>query len=93
MSKSVFARVCVGAVIFATVVSAQLTAALTHEAHKMTCDETAMNAMNADIQALPDGDAKTKATNELAMAEEMMGKNDMKGCEAHMHNAMEAMEE
>lgn len=56
MSKSVFARVCVGAVIFATVVSAQLTAALTHEAHKMTCDETAMNAMNADIQALPDGD-------------------------------------
>jgi hypothetical protein len=52
-----------------------------------------MNAMKADVQALPDGDAKTEATKELAMAEEMMGKNDVKACEAHMHNAMEAIEE
>jgi hypothetical protein len=86
-------NVCVGAAIFAAVTGASVTTALTHEAHKMTCNETSINAINADIQALPDGDAKTKAMKELAMAEEMMGKNDLKACEAHLHNAMEAIEE
>ena len=93
MAKSVFANVCVGAVVFAAIGSAPLTSAISHEAHKTTCSETAANALEADIQAMPEGDAKTKATEELAMAEDMMGKGDMKGCEAHMHNAMEAIEE
>jgi hypothetical protein len=66
---------------------------LAHEAHQATCSETAANALKADIQAMPDSDAKTKAMKDLAMAEEMMGKEDMKACEKHMHNAMEAIEE
>ena len=64
-----------------------------HEAHQTTCSETASNALKADIQAMPDSDAKTKAIRELAIAEEMMSKKDTKACEAHMHNAMEATEE
>jgi hypothetical protein len=51
-----------------------------------------MNAMKADIQAMDDGEAKTTATKEMQMAQDMMANNDMKGCAAHMHNAMEAME-
>lgn len=73
--------------------SAPLTFAVAHEAHKMTCNETAANAMNADIQSMPDGEAKTTAMKEMEMAEEMMGKKDMKGCEAHMHDAMKVLEE
>ena len=64
-----------------------------HEAHQATCSETASNALKADIQAMPDSDAKTKALKELAIAEEMMGEKDMKACKAHMHNAMKAIEE
>jgi hypothetical protein len=58
----------------------------------MECTETGINAMKADIQSMDDGDAKTTATKEMQMAEDMMANKDMKGCEAHMHNAMEAME-
>ena len=67
--------------------------AIAHEAHQAECTETAMNAVNADIQAMSDGEAKTKAMKEMQMAEEMMAKKDMEGCAAHMHNAMEATEE
>jgi hypothetical protein len=48
--------------------------------------------MNADIQAMPDGEAKTIATREMQTAEQMMAKHDVDGCETHMHNAMEATE-
>ena len=48
--------------------------------------------MNTDIQAMDDGEAKTTATKEMKMAEDMMVKKDMKACMTHMHNAMEAME-
>jgi hypothetical protein len=58
----------------------------------MECTETGINAMNADIQAMPDGEAKTTAMKEMQMAEDMMTKKDTEGCEAHMHNAMEATE-
>jgi hypothetical protein len=67
--------------------------AFAHEAHKAECNETTMNATKADIQAMDDGAAKTTALQEMQMAEEMMAKNDMGGCTAHMHKAMEAMEE
>ena len=70
-----------------------LTFAVAHEAHQIKCNETATNAMNADIQSMPDGEAKTTAVKEMKMAEEMVAKKDMKGCEVHMHNAMKAMEE
>ena len=58
----------------------------------MECNETGMNAMHADIQSMNEGEAKTTATKEIKMAEEMMAKKDMKACMDHMHNAMEATE-
>lgn len=73
--------------------TAPLSVVIAHEAHKMGCNETAMNAMNGDIQSMPDGEAKAKAMKEMDMAGQMMAKKDMKGCEAHMHNAMKALEE
>lgn len=90
--RNVYADIRIGALAVA-VLGAALSFAGAHEAHKAACSETAANALKADIQVLPDGDAKTKAMKELAMAEEMMGKKDMKACETHMHNAMEAIEE
>ncbi|MGH6736670.1 MAG: hypothetical protein ACRECX_11415 [Methyloceanibacter sp.] len=86
-------RLALGTFISVVVSSALLTFAAAHEAHQATCSETAMNAVEADIQSMPDGDAKATAMQELEMAEEMMGKEDMKGCEDHMHAAMEALEE
>ena len=68
------------------------TSAIAHEGHQMECTETSINAMSADIQAMGDGEAKTTATKEMRMAADMMAKKDMKGCEDHMHNAMEAIE-
>ena len=67
--------------------------ALGHEAHKARCTETAINAASADIQAMPDGEAKAKAMQEMHMAEEMMAKKDFDGCVAHLHKATEAVEE
>ncbi len=67
--------------------------ALAHEEHHAECTETALNATKADIQATQDGAAKTKATKELEIAQDMMDKKDPKGCVAHLHNAMEAVEE
>ena len=68
------------------------TAAIAHEGHQVECTETSINAMSADIQAMGDGEAKTTATKEMRTAADMMAKKDMKGCEDHMHNAMEAIE-
>jgi hypothetical protein len=81
-----------GALIFATFTSGPLSPVVAHEGHKMECNDTSMNAMNADIQAMPDGDAKTTAMKEMQMAEDMMAKKDMGGCETHMDNAMDATE-
>jgi hypothetical protein len=66
--------------------------AFAHEGHRMECSETGINAMNADIQAMPDGEAKKMARKEMQMAEEALAKHDMGGCETHMDDAMEAME-
>ena len=94
MRKFVFiARFVFGSLGLMALASAPLNIALAHEAHQAECTETAINATNADIQAMSDGDAKTTATKEMEMAEEMMTKKDMEGCVTHMHNAMEAMEE
>jgi hypothetical protein len=72
--------------------SVPLTFAVAHEGHEMECTETSINAMNADIQAMGDGETKTTAMKEMRMAQDMMAKNDMKGCMTHMDNAMEATE-
>lgn len=66
--------------------------AVAHEGHKMECSETSINAMNADIQAMPDDEAKMIARKEMQMAEGALAKHDMGGCETHMDDAMEAME-
>jgi hypothetical protein len=66
--------------------------AIAHEGHQMECSETAMHAMHADIQALPDGEAKTSAMKEMEEAEAMLAKKDMDACMAHMHKAMEQIE-
>jgi len=91
MRKSVFANVVFGTLGLIAFAIAPATFAVAHEG-KMECNETSINAMNATIQAMPDGEAKTTAMKEMRMAGDMMGKKDMEGCEAHMSNAMEATE-
>jgi hypothetical protein len=76
----------------AALVNTPLAMVSAHEGHKMECNETSINAMNADIQAMKDGDDKTTAMKEMQMAQDMMAKNDTKGCVGHLHNAMEATE-
>ena len=92
MRKSVLVKllfVALGSTAFAT---APTSFAVAHEGHKMECNETSINALNVDIQAMQDGEAKTTAMKEMQMAEDMMAKHDMGGCETHMDNAMEATE-
>jgi hypothetical protein len=72
--------------------SVPVTFALAHEGAKMECTETSINAMNADVQSMDDGEAKTTAVAEMKMAEVAMANKDMKACESHMYNAMEATE-
>jgi hypothetical protein len=69
-----------------------LTLALAHEGHHVECNETAINALKADIQAMGDGEARTTATKEVEAAQRMMAKNDLEGCKRHIHSAMEATE-
>lgn len=69
-----------------------LTLALGHEGHHADCNETVINALKADIQAMGEGEAKTTAGKELEAAQAMMAKNDMEGCKSHIHSAMEDME-
>ena len=69
-----------------------LTLALGHEAHHAECNDTAINALKADIQAMGEGEAKTTATKEVETAQQMMAKNDVEGCKRHIHSAMEATE-
>ena len=92
MRKFRFVPFALGTVALVTWASMALASAVAHEAHHMECTETSINAMHADIQAMDDGEAKTTAMKEMQMAEDMMASKDMKGCAAHMHNAMEAME-
>jgi hypothetical protein len=69
-----------------------LSLALGHEGHHVECNETAINALKADIQAMSEGEAKTNATKELEAAQQSMANNDIDGCKSHIHNGMEATE-
>jgi hypothetical protein len=89
MRKWIFSNLVLGTLALASVPASF---AVAHEEHHMECNETGMNAMHADIQAMDDGEAKTTALKEMQMAEDMMAKKDMKACATHMHNAMEATE-
>jgi hypothetical protein len=66
--------------------------ALGHEAHHAECNDTAINALKADIQAMGAGESKTTATKEMEAALQMMAKNDIEACKSHIHSAMEATE-
>jgi hypothetical protein len=89
MRKWIFSNLVLGTLALASVPASF---AVAHEEHHMECNETGMNAMHADIQAMDDGEAKTAAMKEMQLAEDMMAKKDMKACATHMHNAMEATE-
>lgn len=93
MRSPVYMRQFALAAIGLAFASAALDIAVAHETHKMECNATAINGMKADIQSMPEGEARTTATQEMQMAEGLMAKNDMEGCMAHMHKAMEALEE
>jgi len=69
-----------------------LTLALGHEGHHVECNETVIDAMKADIQAMGEGEARTTASKEVQAAQQMMAKNDIEGCKSHIHRAMEATE-
>ncbi|MGH6864657.1 MAG: hypothetical protein ACREDO_00380 [Methyloceanibacter sp.] len=88
----IIASFALGFLVLAAYSGATLTA-VAHEGHQAKCDETAMNALEADIQSMDDGEAKTTAIKEMELAQEMMEKNDVQGCETHIHKAMEALEE
>ena len=92
MRTFVFPNLTFGTLGLLAFASAPLTFAVAHEGHQMECNETGINAMNADIQSMNDGEARTIAMKEMKMAEEMMAKKDMQACMTHMHNAMEATE-
>ena len=68
------------------------TLALGHEGHHVECNETAINALKADIQAMGSGEARTTASKEVEAAQQMMAKNDLEECKSHIHSAMEATE-
>ena len=70
-----------------------LTLALGHEGHHAECNDTTINAVKADIQAMSEGEAKRTATKEMETAQQLMAKNDMEGCKSHIHSAMEATEQ
>ena len=78
--------------LLAGFVGLPLTLALGHEGHHVECNETAINALKADIQAMGEGEARNTATKEMEAAQQMMAKNDMEGCKSHIHSAMEATE-
>lgn len=92
MRKFVVANPVFGILGLAVFASAPPTVAVAHEGAQMECNETSINAMTADVQAMQDGEAKTTAMTEMQAAEKMMAEGDLKGCAAHMQNAMESME-
>jgi hypothetical protein len=85
-------RASLGLLLIAGFVGVSCISALAHEAHHAECNDTTINAVKADIQAMGEGEAKTTATREVEAAQQLMAKNDMEGCKSHIHSAMEATE-
>jgi hypothetical protein len=54
MRKFVFANLIVGTLGLTAFASAPLTFAVAHEGAQMECNETGINAMNADFQSMND---------------------------------------
>ncbi|WP_298261539.1 hypothetical protein [Bradyrhizobium sp.] len=92
-THSFLARLIVPAAVgLAINLCAPPTVGFAHEGHQMECRDSSLNAMKADVQAMPDGKSKTTATKEMEAAQDAMQKKDMKACMAHMDNAMDAIE-
>lgn len=92
-NRTLTTHLALGVIAFVAVSVVFPRLAVTHEAHKMACNQTAMNAMQADTQSMPDGETKTRAMAEMNAAKKMMAKNDMEACGVHMQNATQAIEE
>jgi hypothetical protein len=90
--RSLLANTSLRLLLLAGFLGLPLTLALGHEGHHAECNETAINSLTADIQAMGEGEAKATATKELEAAQQMMAKNDTEGCKIHIHSAMEATE-
>ena len=78
-------------ILWSGLVGLPLNLSLGHEGHH-ECNEAAINALKADIQAMGEGEARTTASKEVEAAQQMMAKNDLEGCKSHIHSAMEATE-
>ena len=61
MRRSVFSAPRLWDSCFDGLCNCPLNFAVAHEGHQMDCTETSINAMNTDIQAMDDGEAKTTA--------------------------------
>ena len=92
MQSSVTRVIGIAALSAALASGAPLSFAFAHEGHQMECNEASINAIESDIQSMPDGKAKTTAIKEMQAAQDMLRKKDTKGCMAYMHTAMDAME-
>jgi hypothetical protein len=92
MRKLLLRNISLSLILMVGLAGAPLTLALGHEAHQAECNDTAINAVKADIQAMGEGEAKTIAKKELEAAQQSMAKKDTEGCKNHIHSAMEAME-
>jgi hypothetical protein len=90
--RSLLANTSLRLLLLAGFLGLPLTLALGHEGHHAECNETAINSLTADIQAMGEGEAKATATKELEAAQQVMAKNDTEGCKIHIHRAMEATE-
>lgn len=89
---SALARVIVAASVDLAINLGAPAIGFAHEQHQMECSEASLNAMKADVQAMPDGQPKATAIKEVEAAQDTMRKKDMKTCMSHMHNAMEVIE-
>jgi len=93
MRNLLLRRMSLRLLLVACVAGLFLTLALAHEGHHAECNDTTINAVKADIQAMSAGEAKTAATKEMEAAQQLMAKNDVEGCKSHIHSAMEATEQ
>src|SRR6478735_6103512 len=84
--RSLLGNISLRLLLLAGFLSLPLTVALGHEGHHVECNETAINSLKADIQAMGGGEAKMTATKEMEAAQQMIAKNDTEGCKIHIHS-------
>ena len=93
MRKLLLRNSSLSLILMVGIAGVPLTLAFGHESHQVECNDTAINALKADIQNMGEGEAKTTASKELEAAQQAMAKKDTEGCKSHIHSAMEATEQ